>query len=268
MFLRFAVLVSVAVLLSAIESAWADDLYPPPWRGEDRSLTATWEFEDVDIDYPSSIDEPADFYTGPFSEPHVTGYLYQPYTTIYPDGYLVVFYYPEIAAYEISSDDLYALEGIDVQDRTGVVELGNLDFTLENYPDPAPTTEARIQLTWLPTIMGGTIISDDPFEVDIGFGSPPKIETWSSPTQASSIVLVNEERLDDGWMHSVYDITFDGNPSSETFAITGGSWLDEVIIDTHSVPEPCAPVLAIFAGFVVLLRRRQIVQRERRSDIR
>lgn len=75
---------------------------------------------------------------------------------------------------------------------------------------------------------------------------------------ASVVEVVHKTQLDDYYWHDTFHIRIEPNPSSETISIKAPDaactiYVDEVVVDTISIPEPGSLVLAL-AG--LLLRRR------------
>jgi hypothetical protein len=195
--------VVVPFLLVVAGPALADDLYPPPWRGEPGSTWALWEFMDP------SPNPPPDMGFNPYGDPT---------TQIYPG---------------VGQEWWAELNG-----RVGVWPLsGEAWFDIPNAPEPNPSKEIYIQLTWEPQAPGNL---------------PLVMTTLPSETPA---VLVQETPLGGEWLHSVYSITLEPNPTWERILISGGIDVDQVVIDTICIPEPAGCVLLAVCGLLARRRR-------------
>lgn len=110
---RIAVL--VLLLLSAVASAMADDLNPPPWRGQPGTTFGEWEFSTSN---PNPLPEPGYVYPWGMPTTQVTPGLFQSYL-------------PEWGG------------------RLGVWPLsGEIVVTIPNQPIPNPVKRIWVQLTW------------------------------------------------------------------------------------------------------------------------
>jgi len=121
--------VAAAALLTVLAwapSIWADDLNPPPWRGQDGSTYAKWEFSTPD---PNPV---PDQQYNPYGQSNMT-------VTPGPGmGWL-----PE-------------LDG-----RLGVWQLsGRIEVWIPNYPLPRPVKYIWVQLTWQGQSPGRPTVSE------------------------------------------------------------------------------------------------------------
>jgi hypothetical protein len=118
--MRVKLLVLVCVAVAGVVAAVADDLYPPPWRGQPGSTWAEWEFST-----PNPNPAP-DFGFNPYGTPT---------TQVYPG---------------VGQQWWSELNG-----RFGVWPLsGEGWFTIPNRPEPLPYKDIYIQLTWEPQAPG------------------------------------------------------------------------------------------------------------------
>lgn len=123
----FVALLAVAMIATASGTLLADDLNPPPWRGEPRTTYGRWEFNTLD---PNPM--PDEWYG-----------ISIPNTTITP------------------GPGQEWMEGYD--DRFGVWPLsGVIEVEIENWPEPLDHKEIWIQLTWQPFDTNGDPTDDMP----------------------------------------------------------------------------------------------------------
>jgi len=164
-------LVSAALLAAP---AYAEDLNPPPWRGEFCTTLQGWEFS------TPNPTPPPDVINNPYGNPSIL--------VIPKEGYA---YYP------------------DWEGRGGVWPLsGIIDVEIWNHPLPNPFKEIWIQITWMPQDPGEFPIIDliDPVVAgpyvnpihEIPLGDP-----WIHSTY-SIVIAPNPE-----WEHLVIGGTID-----------------------------------------------------------
>jgi hypothetical protein len=112
--MRLKVLLALLVVSTVGVGAWADDLNPPPWRGQPGTTFGRWEFLTPD----------------PQPLPDVGNYPYGPPSTTITPG--------------IGQNWLPMWEG-----REGVWPLsGEIFVDIPNRPEPLPYKDIWIQLTW------------------------------------------------------------------------------------------------------------------------
>jgi hypothetical protein len=148
-------LTSVALTLFA-SSALADDLNPPPWRGQPGTTTQTWEFP---ISVPFA---PPDSYNNPYDVPFVliAGHDWEP----------------------------------GVPPHEGIWSLSGLMlFEVPNRPEPNWRKEVWVQVTWQPT-GGGTgapllyLVGDQGDPVAMALVNDQLLDgAWSAGTYAGCI---------------------------------------------------------------------------------
>lgn len=113
-------LLALAAVFSLAAQALADDLNPPPWRGQPRTTWAQWEY------YTPNPAPLPDLGWNPYG---------QPWSQVTPgpnQGWLP-----------------------DYNNRSGVWQLsGNIEIQIANNPQPLPYKDIWIQLTWTPQITG------------------------------------------------------------------------------------------------------------------
>jgi hypothetical protein len=126
-----------------------------------------------------------------------------------------------------------------VEGHTGVWTFtdlwGGVGIDIPNNPGPMPENDMWITLTW--KAAGLSILPDRPI---VGVGIQPD----------------QEIPLGDGWMSTLFKIDFGPNPPDEWLAINGDILLDQVTVETHSVPEP-ATVGLLICGALLAFRRRK-----------
>lgn len=128
--------------------------------------------------------------------------------------------------------------------RDGVWPLsGQITATIPNSPVALDEKDIWVQLTWAPQAP-----SEFPAVSETRFGVPS--------------TLIEQTALANGWYHSTYEIELKPNPDWERVLITGAINVDEMVIDTHCVPEPgTLALLAVFgliSGGWALLHRRSV----------
>ena len=216
-------LMLLAVLAMLSSAALAEDLQPPPWRGEISTTSQYWEFSEMQ--------------TNPI-QPDGSPEGGQPWL---PSTKLWVTPGPEMGW--VSADEPFEYEpGKWV--GYGVWELsGRIDVIVDNH-DPKPENEKWIwvQVTWRPQDPGSGV---EPVFLDL------------SPEPVNPPRLIEEILLGDLWRESTYAWELDWNPPDELFSIEGPINIDELVIDTWCVPEPATMSLLVLGACLPLLRRRR-----------
>ena len=227
----------VLMLVIAICSgaAFADDIFAPEWRGQQRTTQAVWDTwqngvwtEDyIDADTFEAV--PASGLV--FEEPASAGVYGQ-------SGYVA---------------NLAPWEG--VGERFDLIEVNGemeLDLWIPNF-DENPMKEINLQITysswedispvlWVDAFMG----DNQDAEFDYAF------QKLASHTH------------DDGWVTDAYTIVVEPNPTDELITLSFDSsagwepypmYVDQVVVDTACVPEP-ASLSVLGLGVAFFLRRR------------
>lgn len=125
--MRKLVVVSLALALLGSTVVYADDLFPPPWRGHPRSTFALWEFN-----YPG--------------DPTAPGYY------PFPDQWYNPFGPPTVNVYPGPGMEWLP----EYQGHQGVWPLsGEMTFFLPNFPDPYLEKRIWLQVTFQNQAGGG-----------------------------------------------------------------------------------------------------------------
>ncbi len=218
----------VAMLLVGTSAAWADDINPPPWRGEWSTTFQYWQFWTPDIGDPYGLtpDGP-----GPLGE----GLPGEPYTS---PGYL-----PSTRLWVDPFGDWIDIDSS--SGRQGIWPLsGYLDVVVDNHDPVNPEKLIWVQLTWRqqPGTDGGPFM--DPWDPLPGFTSTP-------------VRIEDEQTAADGWTTTTYAWEIYPNPADEWFTIGGDIDVDQLVIDTWCVPEPATLSLLVIGGLTLIRRRRR-----------
>ena len=218
---------ALIAILTLSGSALADDVLPPPWRGEDRTLTAVWDT------WPDGVpnwwlDIPPDTWSSSPTLP----------TAPWAD-----------------------LGGGAFQDREDIGGLGRLntvvtfdDFEVElivpNYSENE-YKDIWVQITYFPWT----------FEMLSGFAVDALGIEGSTEENFEGWVV-----HPDGWVTEAWSRRIWPNPSEEGIALYFIDLpgvdpypvvIDQVVIDTRCVPEPATMSLLVLGGLGALARRRR-----------
>ena len=215
--------VSSFVLLIAFVFAGpvlALDRNEPPWRGEDGTTKAVWEFV-TEGTPPGHYDAPDEWF-GPGLTP----------PTMDVDAGIGRHWW-----------DLWPPVGIDGEcARQGVWPLsGIMVIEIPNYP-PNPYKDIWVQITWAS-------------ETQLP-GGAPFVAVYPEGQGTGELVPMDTTiTLPDcpDWFHSTYKLTIEPNPRWERIVIQGNGYVDEVVVDTRCyVPEP-GGLLAMITGSLGLV---------------
>lgn len=204
----------VAVLCVLSPFAAAEDLNPPPWRGDPLTTAAEWEF----LTNTTSLNPDGNDVT------LVTG-----------DGLLGT----DPVATIIGNMTWDPFDGDGAWISTGLPgEFGYIELIIPNWIDDEPVKYLQIQMTVQPG--GGTPFVDTIVPAD---SAEPIAGVFLTNVIQVPILGPNGlEQRTEYW--EIYP-----NPDSEviTIAVPTDSLVDEIVVDTLSVPEPSSFVLAIGA---------------------
>jgi hypothetical protein len=220
------------VLLTA--PALADDMFPPAWRGQPRTVAAGWDYFGLEG-------------LGPRHLVQTEAQLIQ----ANPGGFSTP--WPAQAGFNSGVYCHNLLWG-----RQSVLEIldptATLGFTLANY-EGGPLKEMLIQITFRPGF--GTILGFS----SLGFADDPGQPPWPFPDIYEPAIVIDSFFHTDGWQTNSYMLIFEPNPSYEGFGIHFGIhdfdypvFIDQVVIDTWCIPEPASGLLLALLGLA--LRRR------------
>ena len=215
-------LLTISLVLLFAGAAVADDFAPPDFRGDPLSYTVEWDAF-TQGDFSAGIYWDAESYTDD-SDPAT--YLYDQFSTHLdfddPDGWA---WYPDSQG-----------GGIYNPDR-------NASFAAKviNWVDWLPEKKLRVQVIWTGTSF--------PFISSIsGFGpvsgGEPHLEGQSDSSNEIG-------RFWEDWVISP-------NPDWEQveFYVPQGTIIEQIVIDTISLPEPATLILLAAGGLALLKRRR------------
>lgn len=222
---HIALIIAGAGLMALGAATRADDVAPPWYRGQPLSTFSEWEFNHS----PGSFfDIYADTFTsvaGSPNDPLFTGF-------------------PAKAEVDLSSNWMWIPGDGDGGLTPAPGAAGaTIGFKIPNFIDTQPEKLLRIQITYqfaLPVVTG----------VQGWYGFSGGIGPIDGVADGAMLVL--------GPFHEYQDWIIRPNPAWELIAISvpQGCILDEVVVDTVSLPAPGAIALLSLGGLVALRRRR------------
>jgi hypothetical protein len=202
---------AVSICNFTVGLAFAEDLNPAPFRGQDGTTYARWEFLTPDAQ--------------PIPDEQVNPY-----------GTAAMQIWPGVG------QEYWPVWG----GRDGVWPLsGTAEIGIDNRPEQLPYKDIWVQLTWTEQV---------PDVVPLVWETISGIEA-----ELVDDILLNptgEAPPADGfWHHSTYLIHIEPNPDFEIIRIDGAIMVDELVIDTICIPEPCSIALLAMGGMALLRRK-------------
>jgi hypothetical protein len=216
-----AAMVAAALVFASAATTFADDLSPPPWRGDPYSTVQGWSFA-TNLN-PAPSDLVSIQVTGD-TDPNQTG----PMATMSP---------------ELSWLPGPSGEGIWAADHN---ENGLIQFYLPNWLDFLPEKWLHVQVTY--GYLGGPTVAPHGQTIT-GFDN----------VVGPNIVVVGFPSINDNGINFLTeDWVIQPNPDWEIYylEVPMGSYVEQVVIDTISVPEPAAVGLFALAGLLCVRRSR------------
>ena len=198
----------LAILVVAVLAmpVLAEDLQPPPWRGQPNTTSQVWEFSQPQPN-PILPDGPAPGGLPPLLSTQV---IVDPAPGLdWQD------------AYKPFADPVAGDVGFGVWPLSGII-----DITVDNFNPPNKKKYIWMQLTWAP--------------MDEGTVFEPIVDVNPLPIGPPEIVPID---LGPDWQEWTYKWELDFNPPDEFIHIGGDIWVDEIVIDTWCIPEPSTLVL-------------------------
>lgn len=225
--MKQATCIAAVGVLALAGTTIADDLYPPPWRGENRSIYQYWEF---------GADQ----------------------RQLSPDGWnhFCPGLTPDQPTANLDSNwvfhDDYAGTGRDGFEGNAADAV--LRFDLPNCPDEEPYKLIELQLLWAP---GATAVPGiDVVALKNGDNVP-----FAEVGQIDTITHADDPLVPENFVMTVASFRIEPNPDWEqiTMEFSSADFIDQVVIDTISTPEPASLALLGVGGLAVLHRRRRRV---------
>jgi hypothetical protein len=215
-------LVAGVASLGLVGVAQADDLFPPPWRGDPGSTFQHWTFDDDD-----NPAEP-EFWDNPYGTATAT-----------------------------MSGPMANWLGSDGFPREGLWgDLDAMDLWVPDHPEPLPYKDIWLQVTYMyvnlgvfqyraPTvdIPGAEYLEGD--DVFLEYNNPdfPELGEWR--------LQFSKWRIEPNPPEETIALTWPP---------FGGEWprgvVDQVVVDTICIPEPAGLALLVLGGALLMVRRR------------
>jgi len=224
---KLAIITVVLLLVQSL--ALADDLFPPPWRGSQNTLTAEWDAWTgfPGLMSPDSWQATPRGLTAPWAEATAETQLLSEY-----GGRGNVLMIPD----------------------EGTTNVERIIFQLDNYDQSNRTKVVRMQFTWYEGIPSNAVnLSDLTVWTDAG-----------GPFDPAFTEVGHAYDFNTGWTVVAYEFTLAPNPGWERIqadlrpVAAGEAYLDQVVIDTFCVPEPATlSLLALGLAGLIAQRRRQ-----------
>lgn len=195
----------------------AIDIDPPPW----------WLIPDLDTTWQVWSFDNSSF--GPI-EPDSVGFdsLLGTHVTVSPQSYWM------------TQHNLFDYYGLTGGKGVWLLSGAGIDAHVVNYDVPASEKRLWIQITWAaqqPGNMPILVVEDDS-------------GTQTDPVTVPLILT----SLDNGWIHSTYEIVLNSSSSFEVINVSGSVFIDDLVIDTLIVPEP-ASVFLVIIGTLLFYRK-------------
>jgi hypothetical protein len=208
----------ISVTALLATNAIADDFAPPPWvRGSPLTTAAEWEFL-----------TDANSHTGPDGNTVATveGGFGTPTVSIYGGGLGVI--------------PIWSLGDGDGQWAGAPTDTIFMGFEIGNWADTEPVKYMRIQVTYS--------------------GAIPSISSISAIHQtAPSVTVVPSGITPFSPTEILFEYEMYPNPFFEVFELTipGGGSVDQIVVDTISMPEPATMSMLTLGGLAILRRPRR-----------
>jgi len=122
-------------------------------------------------------------------------------------------------------------------------EGGQITLDIDNRPEPLPYKEIWLQVTYY-----------------VGISVAPIVDVPGADLLSTQTILV-EEDIFGGWFLDQTVWRIEPNPPYEQIIlmsdVSGGSVVDQIVVDTICIPEPASIGLLVLGGLMVLRKRRQ-----------